>query len=83
MTPERVNPFRIIERAPKTHSSRNTTKQMPSPTGMAPAISQGTAATDNLSAMMKNTVVVMNVRKVDALPRKSLIRGTSNVRQDS
>ena len=55
----------------------------PSPTGMAPAISQGTAATDNLSAMMKNTVVVMNVRKVDALPGKSLNRGTSDVRQDS
>ena len=68
---------------PKTHSSRTTKNQMPSPTGMAPAISQGTAATDNLSAMMKNTVVVMNVRKVDALPRKYLDRGTSDVRQDS
>jgi len=68
---------------PKTLSSRNTTKQVPSPTGMAPVISQGTAATDNLSAMMKNTVVVVNVRKVDALPRKSLDRGTSDVRQDS
>ena len=62
---------------PKTLSRRNTTKHIPSPTGMAPAISQGTAATDNLSAMMKNSVVVINVRKADALPRKSLDRGTA------
>jgi len=68
---------------PKTHSSRDTSKQIPSPTGMAPAISQGTAATDNLSAMMKNTIIVMNVRKIDELPGKSLDRGTSDVRQDS
>ena len=69
---------------PKTHSSRSTTKHIPPSTGMAPAISQGTAATDNLFAMMKNRVIVgFNIRRVDALPRKSLGRGTSDVRQDS
>ena len=69
---------------PKTHSSRSTTKRLPPSTGMAPAISQGTAATDNLSAMMKNKVIVgFNMRRIGALPRKSQDRGTSDVRQDS
>ncbi len=67
----------------KTLSSRSKAESMPSATGMPAAVSQGTAATDNLSAMMKNTVVVLNVRKADALPRKSLERGTSDDRRNS
>lgn len=53
--------------------------------GVAPAISQGTAATDHLSSMMKNTVVVFgsDLKIVRPPSLKQPDGGTSGVRHDS
>lgn len=43
------------------HSTGKSVQPIPRPdraSGMAPAISEGTAASDNLSSLMKNSVVI-------------------------
>lgn len=69
---------------PQTDSGRSAKRRLPPSTGMAPAFSQGTAATDNLAAMMKNRVLVgFNIRRAGAPPRRSLDRDASDVREES
>lgn len=53
--------------------------------GLAPAISQGTAATDNLSAMMRNTVVVFrpDIQLVNVPSHGHADAGTAAVRRES
>lgn len=53
--------------------------------GLAPAISQGTAATDNLSAMMRNTVVVVGpvIQLVNAPSPEEATVGTAGVGRES
>ena len=60
------------------------TKGISLATGMPAAKSQGTVATGNLSAILRNKIVGgFCIRRTDALLRKSLDRKTSDVRQDS
>lgn len=67
-----------------TNRNQRNIKDISQNTGLAPDISQGTAATDNLSSLMKNTVVVIGFDIHSAIPSKNLPdHGTSDVRQDS
>ncbi len=68
---------------PKSQSSRNETKEVPPQTGLPAAISQGTAATDNLAALIKNNVIVVNVQKVDLPSNLPANEGTLDTQQDS
>ena len=66
-------------------SGQNQNNKLSRHSGVAPAISQGTAATDNLSSMMKNTVVVFgsDLKVVSPPSLKQADGGTSGVRHDS
>ena len=66
-------------------SGQNQNNKLSQASGIAPAISQGTAATDNLSSMMKNTVVIfVSELKVVITPStKQADVGTASGRHDS
>lgn len=66
-------------------SSQNQNNKRSRTSGIAPAISQGTATTDNLSSMMKNTVVVFgsDLKVVSPPSLKQPDGGTASVRHDS
>ncbi len=67
-----------------TERNHRNIKNILQNTGLAPAVSQGTAATDNLSSMIKNTVVVDGIDVHFGTPSQKLTdNGTSYVRQDS
>ena len=67
-----------------TNRNHRNIKNISQNTGLAPAVSQGTATTDNLSSLMKNTVVVVSIDIHSAIPSEYLPdHGTSNVRQNS
>lgn len=68
----------------KTNRNQRNIKDISQNTGPAPAVSQGTASMDNLSSLMKNTVVVVGFEIHSAIPSEYLPdHGTSNVRQNS
>ena len=67
-----------------TNRNQRNIKDITQKTGLAPAVSQGTASTDNLSFLMKNTVVVVGFDMHSAIPSEYLSdHGTSDVRQNS
>ena len=70
-----------------TDNSRDKSPRKPlsQRSGLAPAISQGTAATDNLSAMMRNTVVVFrpDIQLVNVPSHEQADAGTAVVRRES
>ena len=68
---------------PKSITGQNKMKKVPPKTGMPAAFSQGTAATDNLSALMKNNVIIVNVRQLNVPKLRPAYKGTSDVQQDS
>ncbi len=51
-----------------TNRNQRNIKDISQNTGLAPAVSQGTATTDNLSSLMKNTVVVVGFDIHSAIP---------------
>lgn len=70
------------------HNTDNSRDKIPGKplsqrSGLAPALSQGTAATDNLSAKMRNTVVVVGpvIRLVNAPSPEEANDGTDGVRR--
>lgn len=67
---------------PKSHSGQSKMKKVPPKTGLPAAISQGTAATDNLAALIKNNVIIVNVQKIEAPSVRPVYKGTSDVQQD-
>ena len=64
---------------------KNQGSLLPQRSGLAPAISQGTAATDNLSAMMRNTVVIFRpgIQLVNLPSPEQADAGTAAVRRES
>ena len=66
-------------------SGQNQSNKLSRHSGVAPSISQGTAATDNLSSMMKNTVVVFvsDLKIVSPPSFKQTDGGTAVMRHDS
>lgn len=68
-----------------TTGGQNRNNKLSHASGRAPAISQGTAATDNLSSMMKNTVVVFgsDIKVVSPPSPKQADAGTAGGRHDS
>ncbi len=67
-----------------TDSDRNIVNDYPPMSGIAAATSQGTAATDNIAYIMKNTVIIgLGMQTIGMQLNDVSEDGTSDVRRES